>query len=91
MNASDYLINVPLTKAVLDDTRWFMIDAEVMPLPSGLKGFTQVFATPQLPDVLLAKTEQGDFFWYKDVNYSAGDVFALLKFMQVWNEDHGHD
>lgn len=22
---------------------------------------------------------------------SAGDVFALLKFMQVWNEDHGHD
>lgn len=90
MNAGEYQINVALTKAVLDDTRWFMIDAEVLQLPDGLKGFTQVFATPQLPDVLLAKTEKGDFFWFKDVNYSAADPFTLIAFMDAWNREHGH-
>lgn len=91
MNSTDYLVNVKLNKAVLDDTRWFLIDAEVMSLPSGVKGFTQVFATPQIPDVLLGRTEHGNFFWYKDINYNAADSFALLKFMEEWNRDHGHD
>lgn len=90
MNDNKHLINVPLTKVVLDDTRWFMIDTEIGVLPSGLRGFTQVFATPHIPDVLLSKTEHGDFFWYKDVNYNAADPFALLKFMEEWNLDHGH-
>ena len=89
MNLDAERINVPLTKKVLDDTRWFVIDADAKKLPAGLV-WTQVLASPQLPDVLLAKTEEGDFFWYDDLRYATNDPFALIAMFDAWNKAHGY-
>ena len=89
MNLNTERINVALTKKVLDDTRWFVIDADARCLPAGIV-WTQVLASPQLPDVLIAKTEAGDFFWYDDTRYDTADVFAMTAFLAKWNRDHGY-
>ncbi len=88
MNLEQERINIPLTKKVLDDTRWFEVDADAQRLPGGIV-WTQVFASPQLPDILLVKTEQGDSFWYDDVRYATADVFAMTAMFDKWNRGHG--
>lgn len=88
MNLDSERLNVRLTKQTMDETRWFVIDAEARKLPAGV-AWTQVLASPQLPDVLLAKTEQGDFFWYDDVRYATADPVAMAAFFDKWNREHG--
>ena len=88
LNLDAERINVPLTMAVLHETRWFPVAEDAERLPSGLM-WTQVFASPQIPDVLLAKTDEGDFFWYEDVRYPMHDPFAVTAMFEIWNRAHG--
>lgn len=80
-------INVPLTEKVLAETRWYLVDDEAN---AAVKEWIQVFASPQLPDVLLAKKENGDHWWYGDVLYAVGNPVAVKAFFGKWNREHGY-
>lgn len=78
-------VNVGLTNKVLGETRWFQVDAEL----NGDK-WMQVFASPQLQDVLLVKKEDGDHLWYDDMLYATGNPVAVAAVFERWNLDHGY-
>lgn len=80
-------INIPLTKKVIAETRWYLVESEEN---AAVKEWIQVFASPQLPDVLLTRKEDGDHWWYEDVLYAAGNPVAVKALCSTWNRDHGY-
>ena len=88
--STDNAVNVALTKKILDDTRWFVVDDDMSRGRDGTVRWTQALASPNIPDVILGRTESGDFFWYNDMKYATSDVFAVTAFLAAWNREHGH-
>ena len=97
------VMNVKLTRKTLLETQWHLaIDEEAgeETIPSGRestfdfkpdKQFTEVWVSKQLPFVLLARMETGEFFIYDHLRYNKNIPYHMAHFFQKWNRDHGFE
>ena len=85
-------MNVKLTVHTLRETEWHLAVYRKPKLRNGMivdNKFTEVWVSKQMPHVLLARMEDGEYFIYDHLRYNKNDPTHMDAFFQKWNHDHG--
>lgn len=99
---SSEVMNVKLTGDTLRETEWHLAidEAGEDTIPPGRestfnfkrdKQFTEVWVSKQLPFVLMARMETGEYFIYDHLRYNKNIPFHMDAFFKKWNHDHGFE
>lgn len=88
------VMNVKLTMATMEETVWHIgLDEKFnkLKIHNDLKPgqYTEVLVSKQLPFVLFARMETGEYFIYDHLRYNKNIPFHMDAFFKKWNHDHG--
>ena len=81
------VMNVKLTPETLRETEWHLAVDNV----ENSDEFTEVWVSKQLPFVILARMEGGEYFIYDHLRYNKNIPQHMHHFFMKWNLDNGFE
>lgn len=87
-------MNVKLTIHTLRETEWHRAVNRKPKRRNGMiidNKFTEVWVSKQLPFVLLARMETGEYFVYDHLRYNKNIPVHMEAFFDKWNHDNGFE